>query len=102
MVININLNPTIPPIPRYKDKRNVDVRYTLVVPYVTAHIYWDEKLSELIKISKNIWFFENEPVIIHKIKSTYPKIKIVWIDTTHSRRQLPPNEIYIIQDKWLK
>jgi len=44
----INLNPTIPPLPRFSDKRNVDVRYMLMPPYAAAHIHWDEKSHELI------------------------------------------------------
>lgn len=48
MVVKINLNPTIPPLPRFKDKKKVDVRYMLVPPYASAHIYWDKKRSELV------------------------------------------------------
>ncbi len=46
--ININLNPTIPPLPSIKDKTKINVRYTLIPPYVSVHIYWDKQLGELI------------------------------------------------------
>lgn len=48
MAIVINTNPAIPALPRADDKKNIDVRYVLISPYVSAHIYWDPKLSELV------------------------------------------------------
>jgi flagellar protein FlaI len=48
MVISINLNPAIPPLPRSMDKKKVDVRYLLVPPYATAHVYWSEEFGELV------------------------------------------------------
>lgn len=45
--IVIELNPTIPPLPRVSDKTKIDVRYALISPYAYAHIYWDPKISEL-------------------------------------------------------
>jgi len=48
MVININLNPAIPALPKIDDKKKIDVRYMLIAPYASVHIYWDEKISEVI------------------------------------------------------
>ncbi len=48
MVTRINLSPTIPALPRNTDKKKVDVRYMLIPPYASAHIYWDDKLKEVI------------------------------------------------------
>jgi archaeal flagellar protein FlaI len=48
MLDKINLSPAIPPLPRYEDKKSVDVRYMLLPPYSSAHIYWNKKLSELV------------------------------------------------------
>ncbi len=48
MVININVNPAIPALPRADDKRKIDVRYMLISPYASAHIYWNKKLNELV------------------------------------------------------
>lgn len=47
MVISINLNPNIPALPRIEDKKKIDVRYMLIAPYASAHIYWDAKTGEL-------------------------------------------------------
>jgi archaeal flagellar protein FlaI len=46
--IEINLNPGIPALPRVDDKTKINVRYTLISPYVSVHIYWDEKQGELL------------------------------------------------------
>jgi len=48
MAMSINLNPTIPALPKFEDKRNINVRYMLVPPYVSAHIYWNNKTNELL------------------------------------------------------
>ncbi len=48
MVVTINLNPPIPSLPRVKDKRQLDIRYMLIPPFASSHIYWDNKLSELL------------------------------------------------------
>ncbi len=46
--VNINLNPPIPPLPKIEDKTKINVRYTLISPYVSVHIYWDDKKGELL------------------------------------------------------
>ena len=46
--IRINLNPTIPQLPKFEDKTKINVRYTLISPYVSVHIYWDKKSGELL------------------------------------------------------
>jgi len=48
------------------------------------------KLDRLITLQgpdQNIWFFENEPVIINLIQSAIPKQKIVFMDSVHSGRE---------------
>ncbi|MBI5148700.1 Flp pilus assembly complex ATPase component TadA [Candidatus Pacearchaeota archaeon] len=45
--IEINLSPVVPSLPRFKDKTQIDVRYMLISPYVSAHIYWNKELSEV-------------------------------------------------------
>jgi archaeal flagellar protein FlaI len=44
----MNLNPTIPALPRFADKKRIDVRYMLMPPYASAHIYWSDKLKEVV------------------------------------------------------
>ncbi len=46
--INIDLNPKTPTLPKISDKRQIDIRYSLISPFATAHIYWDPQTSELV------------------------------------------------------
>jgi flagellar protein FlaI len=46
--ININFHPNIPPLEKIKDKTKINVRYCLISPFAFVHIYWDDKISELI------------------------------------------------------
>lgn len=46
--IKINLNPKTPSIPYLEDKTKVDVRYMVLSPFISVHIYWDANLSELV------------------------------------------------------
>jgi archaeal flagellar protein FlaI len=46
--IEINLNPAIPALPKFDDKTKINVRYTLISPYVSVHIYWSKEDGELM------------------------------------------------------
>ena len=46
--IDLNLSPRMPAIPKFEDKTKIDVRYMVIVPYVSIHIYYDAKLGEVI------------------------------------------------------
>jgi archaeal flagellar protein FlaI len=46
-IIDINLAPPIPALPIMKDKTTINVRYAIVAPFSTVHIYWDERELEL-------------------------------------------------------
>ena len=48
MAIFINLNPQIPVIPRNLDKTQVDVRYMVLPPFASVHIFWDQTSGELV------------------------------------------------------
>jgi len=48
MAIPINLKPSIPALEKTVDKKGVDVRYMLIPPYASAHIFWDDERSELV------------------------------------------------------
>ncbi len=40
-----------------------------------------------------IWFFENEPVIIEQVRALLPQIRIVFVDSVHAGRALPPTDL---------
>ncbi|MFH1315891.1 MAG: type II/IV secretion system ATPase subunit [Candidatus Woesearchaeota archaeon] len=44
----IDLRPRIVKLPDFKEKEKINVRYPLIIPYASAHIYWDSELNELI------------------------------------------------------
>jgi len=46
--IKINPYPQIPPLKKFEDKTKIDVRYMLISPYVSAHIYWNPNISEVV------------------------------------------------------
>ena len=46
--MKINFNPRIPSIPKFPDKTKINVRYMVIDPYVSIHIYWDAKIGEVI------------------------------------------------------
>ena len=46
--VDIDINPQVPSLPRFDDKSKVDVRYVVLSPYVSIHIYYDAKLGELV------------------------------------------------------
>ncbi len=60
--IQINLNPKIPALPKMTDKTKINLRYVLISPYTSVHIYWDAKAGELVY---NI----EEPVLDNNEKS---------------------------------
>ena len=68
MIGNINLNPKFPSIPSVVDKTKIDVRYIVIAPYASIHIYWDEKLREVI-------YEVEEPILTKEEKENLEQIK---------------------------
>ena len=48
MSVKINLTPQVPSVPYSEDKTKIDVRYMVISPFVSIHIYWNPKISELV------------------------------------------------------
>ncbi len=46
--VEIDFNPKIPPLKKFKDKTEINVRYCLVAPFSFVHIYWDPKIYEVV------------------------------------------------------
>ncbi len=66
--IEINLNPTIPALPKIEDKTKINVRYTLISPYVSVHIYWDKGLGELIYEVEEPALDEDEKTLLNTLE----------------------------------
>jgi len=69
MTIKINLNPTIPPIPNIGDKTKINIRYVLISPYVSVHIFWDKDEGELV-------YHVEEPILDKQEKSILNTLEI--------------------------
>jgi hypothetical protein len=55
------------------------------------------EMKKLMSHYQHIWFFENEPVIIHRVRVSTPHVKIIWVDTTHSGRAGAPDDLPILE-----
>ncbi len=66
--IVINLSPGIPALPRIEDKTKINLRYMLISPYASAHIFFDKNLLELV-------YEVEEPVLNEEEKNLLIKIE---------------------------
>lgn len=66
--IKINLNPNIPPLPRVEDKTKINVRYVLISPYVSVHIYWSKEQGELIYEIEEPALDDNEKALLDNLE----------------------------------
>src|SRR3989344_2562576 len=67
--MKINLNPTIPALLKTNDKSKVDIRYMLIPPYASAHIYWDKKSNELVYDIEEPKLNDYDRQILEKLES---------------------------------
>ena len=74
MVIVINTNPSIPALPKFDDKRKIDVRYILIPPYASAHIYWNTKVNELVYDIEEPLLQDYERDILEKIEKAMTEL----------------------------
>ena len=68
--ITINLNPSIPPLPRVDDKTKINVRYVLISPYVSVHIYWNKKIGELMYEIEEPALDDNEKKLLENLENS--------------------------------
>lgn len=68
--IKINLNPNIPPLPRILDKTKINIRYILISPYVSVHIYWNKNYQELIYELEEPILDENEEKLLYELEKS--------------------------------
>lgn len=66
--VKININPQVPAIPRPEDKTKTDVRYMVIEPYVSIHIYWDSQKGEMV-------YEVEEPILEDKDKENLKKVE---------------------------
>ncbi len=74
MVIKINLNPQVPAVSMPEDKTKVDVRYMVIDPYVSIHIYYDEKSGEIIYDVEEPIISDEERVLLDRIMNAMREV----------------------------
>ncbi len=112
--IHIDTLPPIPPLPILKDKTKIDVRYSVVSPYSTIHIYWDERNSELKYDVEEPVISEEEAQLLFKIQEAMqelinvnvvveknPESVIEYLDKT-AKLLITELNIQISEDSYLK
>ena len=67
--ITIDLKASIPALAKSDDKTKIDVRYALLPPYAFTHIYWDEKVNELI-------YELEEPILNAEEQAMFERLEI--------------------------
>lgn len=73
MTVHMITQPTTPPLKKMEDKKMIDVRYMLVVPYCSAHIYWNNEINELV-------YEIEEPVMSDYEKDCLSKIEEAMLE----------------------
>ena len=87
MVIKINPTPAIPALPRLNDKKDINVRYSLISPYANTNIKWDSKKSELIYNLEEPKLNQTEKLALKRLESAMMElvnINIVIEKTTEA------------------
>ena len=46
--VKLDFSPPVAPLKKIEDKTKIDVRYSLIAPFASVHIYWNQKNYELI------------------------------------------------------
>lgn len=57
-----------------------------------------DALKEKLKNLQKIFFFENEPVIISKIRKEKINVEIIFVDTIHSQVETSPTDLISIRE----
>jgi flagellar protein FlaI len=84
--LHINTNPEIPPLPVIKDRTKIDVRYALIPPYVSVHIFWDPKENEVVYEIEEPLLNEKQKAMLKKLEEAI--LEVINIDILVDNTQL--------------
>ncbi len=95
--IKIDFHPKIAPLERIKDKTKVDIRYCVISPFAFIHIYWDDKIYELV-------YDIEEPILNEQEKSYRERLTSAIKDLINFEEIVERNEDALLDyiDKRLK
>src|SRR3989338_2363446 len=83
--IEIDIAPIVPALPSIADKTKIDVRYMLIAPYVSAHIYFNKENSELVYEVEEPMLRSEEKEILGKIETAMKEL--INVDTIIEKTQ---------------
>ncbi len=86
--IVIDLSPNIPALPRPKDKTKIDVRYMLISPYASAHIFFDPKKLELVYEIEEPLLSDQERELLIEIENAMKEVINVNVLVEKSKKAL--------------
>jgi len=87
--ISIDINPRVPLIPNFEDKTKIDVRYMVIIPYVSVHIHWDEESGQVVYDLEEPLISKEEKEILERIEQAMREIvNISMIGETKTRESL--------------
>ena len=72
--MKINLNPKVPAVPKFEDKTKINVRYMVIDPYVSIHVYYDEKSGDVIYNVEEPILNDVEKVNLKKIEDSIREV----------------------------
>lgn len=106
MSIKINLNQNIPALPKITDKTKINVRYALISPYVSVHIYWNRKYEELIYEIEEPILDENEKNLLRDLEKSLEEFvnvdSILEKDTESTINYIENNSRSLIEELGIK
>ena len=65
---------------------------------VSDALYKSREVQSRKNSFSKITFIDNEPVVLNQIKRDHPEVELVWVDSTHSKKENPPEGIPTIKD----
>ena len=86
--IEIDLNPALPALPKIEDKTKINVRYALISPYVSVHIYWNKTDQELVYNIEEPLLNEDEKFFLENLEKNLGElinINVIIQKTIESR-----------------
>ena len=106
MSIKINLNQNVPALPKIADKTKINVRYALISPYVSVHIYWNKKYEELIYEIEEPILDENEKNLLRDLEKSLEEFinvdSILEKDTESTINYIEKNSRSLIEELGIK
>lgn len=85
---------------KFKDNRTANLIMKPIKGSIDDEVFKENEMQKLVEQYSDphhdIWFFENEPVIIERVRKTTPSVRVIWVDTTHSGRAGAPTDLTVV------